>query len=172
MSDQELLDVFDENNKPIGQVLPRGEVHEKGLWHRATHLFFVNSKEEILLQLRSASKVENPNKWHVTVAGHIPSGQTPMQATIEEAKEEIGVDINEDDIQLVKIMVHESYREFVYVYLSSFELDLNTVSLNLEEVADLRYFTKSQIIEMVRSGEMTSHLEEYLVLFSFLEDNR
>lgn len=31
---EELIDVLDENGIKTGQILPRKEVHQKGLWHR------------------------------------------------------------------------------------------------------------------------------------------
>lgn len=57
---EELLDVLDENGIKTGQVLPRREVHKKGLWHRIIVVAIVNEKNEILLQQRSANKDKNP----------------------------------------------------------------------------------------------------------------
>ena len=55
----ELIDVLDENGILTGEVLPRSEVHKRGLWHRAIVVAIVNEKNEILLQQRSEKKETN-----------------------------------------------------------------------------------------------------------------
>ncbi len=41
--------------------------------------------------------------WDVSVAGHIDAGETPKQAAIREAQEEIGITISENDLQLIGV---------------------------------------------------------------------
>ena len=55
----ELLDVVDINDRVIG-VKTRGEIHAKGLMHRAVHILVFNSKGELFIQKRSMCKDENP----------------------------------------------------------------------------------------------------------------
>ena len=52
----ELIDIYDENNKPLGIQKMKSEAHRDGLWHRASHVWIYNSKGEILLQLRAKNK--------------------------------------------------------------------------------------------------------------------
>ncbi|MFN3406927.1 MAG: hypothetical protein ACK40E_04275, partial [Caldimicrobium sp.] len=49
---KEPIEVVDEQCKTLG-ILPRGEVHAKGLFHRAVHVFLFNPKGEIYLQKRA-----------------------------------------------------------------------------------------------------------------------
>ncbi|MCI9434495.1 MAG: NUDIX domain-containing protein [Bacilli bacterium] len=76
----ELIDVLDENGILTGEVLPRSEVHKRGLWHRSIAVAIVNEKNEILLQQRSATKEKNAGMWDISVAGHISSGQDALSA--------------------------------------------------------------------------------------------
>lgn len=55
----ELIDVLDENGVFTGEVLPRDEIHKKGLWHRAIVVAIINENNQILLQQRSLTKVKN-----------------------------------------------------------------------------------------------------------------
>ena len=32
---EEMLDVLDENGIKTGEILPRGKIHKRGLWHRS-----------------------------------------------------------------------------------------------------------------------------------------
>jgi len=58
---QELLDVVDENDCVIA-IKTRGEIHAKGLMHRAVHILLFNSQGELFLQKRSISKDEQPGR--------------------------------------------------------------------------------------------------------------
>ncbi len=46
---EELIDVLDENGVLTGEVLPRSEIHKKGLWHRAIVVAIINENNQILL---------------------------------------------------------------------------------------------------------------------------
>lgn len=87
---QELLDVVDEDDNVIG-VKTRGEIHARGLMHRAVHILVFNSSEELFIQKRSMSKDENPGQWDSSAAGHVDSGETYLQCAIRELEEELGV---------------------------------------------------------------------------------
>ena len=43
---EELLDVLDENGIKTGEILPREEIHKKGLWHRSIVVAIINDKNE------------------------------------------------------------------------------------------------------------------------------
>ena len=51
----ELFDVVDPDDRVIGQAT-RGEVHARGLLHRAAHVFVINSNGELL-------------RWYVAAVG-------------------------------------------------------------------------------------------------------
>ncbi len=89
----ELIDVLDENGTETGKVLSRKEVHANGTWHKASGVLIINSKNEILLQLRSKQKEKNGGLWDMSASGHIPSGETPEKSLVREIKEEIGVGV-------------------------------------------------------------------------------
>ena len=101
----EILDVLDEEGNIIGKET-RKKVHDEGLWHVHVGIMLMNKNGEILLQKRSLTKKANPGIWSRT-GGHIDSGETPIQGIIRETKEEIGLDINEKDIELIKMYKEE-----------------------------------------------------------------
>ena len=90
---EELLDVLDENGIKTGQILPRKEVHEKGLWHRIIVVAIVNEKNEILIQQRSHNKDKNPDMWDISVTGHLSAGQDSLTAATREISEEVSVSL-------------------------------------------------------------------------------
>jgi isopentenyl-diphosphate Delta-isomerase len=87
---EELFDVCDDQDRVI-DVLPRSQVHARGLLHRAVHVFVRNSRGELLLQRRSASKDESPLKLTSSASGHLGAGESYEAAAIREMQEEIGL---------------------------------------------------------------------------------
>jgi len=86
----ELLDVVDENDNVVA-VKTRGEIHARGLMHRAVHILLFNSSGELFLQKRSLAKDEQPGKWDSSAAGHVDSGEDYADCARREIGEELGI---------------------------------------------------------------------------------
>lgn len=41
----EYIDIFDENNNPIGEVKEKTQGHEDGNFHRTAHIWIMNDKK-------------------------------------------------------------------------------------------------------------------------------
>lgn len=89
--DDEMFDVVNEANQVIGRAR-RGEVHAKGLRHRAVHVFVLNKHGEIWLQQRSHLKDVNPLDWDSSAAGHLDAGESYAAAAVRELREELGIE--------------------------------------------------------------------------------
>ena len=98
---EELIDVLDKNGNKTGKIVTRKQVHEQGLWHRIIVVAIIDKDGHLLMQQRSKSKAKNPLKWDVSSAGHVSSGQTSTESAIRETQEELGIDINEEELQYV-----------------------------------------------------------------------
>ena len=98
--DIEMIETLDENYKVTG-VMPRSEVHEKGLLHAVVQLYIYMKKGKkymLYLQQRSNKKYSYPLKYDMSCAGHMDPGETPVEAVIRETKEEIGLDLDESNL--------------------------------------------------------------------------
>ena len=91
----EYIDIFDENNNPIGEKKEKQQAHEDGNFHRTAHVWIINDKNELLLQKRSTRKKSHPNCWDISGAGHIKAGEAIIDGAIRELKEELGIEIEE-----------------------------------------------------------------------------
>ncbi len=89
--DGERFDVVDEADRVIGADT-RGNVHARGLRHRAVHVFVFNGAGEIFLQKRSRWKDKQPGKWDSSAAGHVDSGEDYATAARRELAEELRID--------------------------------------------------------------------------------
>lgn len=87
---EEMFDVVDEDDVVV-DVLPRSEVHARGLLHRAVSVFVFNSRGELLLQKRSATKDEYPLLYTSSASGHVSAGETYDETAPRELQEELGL---------------------------------------------------------------------------------
>lgn len=144
----ELLDVYDEDNNCLGYSLDRKEIHEKKLWHRHVSAWIMNKEGKVLLQQRSFTKKKNPGKWAKT-GGHVDANETCKQAIKREIYEEIGLEINDNEINNYEIFKSNNNKENYYSYGYIFMTDLkeNEFKLQKEEVNAVKYFEIEELEE-------------------------
>lgn len=174
----EYFDVLDYDGNKTGQTKLRTEVHQEGDWHKTVHIWIVNDRNEILLQKRSANKDLNPNKWDISCAGHLSAGESSLEGAVREIKEELGIEVTNDQLQLLTTLKRESRysltfinKEFKDVYLLCFSVDVDKVQLQEEEVSEIKYVSVQEIKDMITKNDPTliMHLDEFVILFDLLE---
>lgn len=145
----ELLDIYDENNNYLGYSLDRKEAHDKNLWHYHVSAWIMNYDGEILLQQRSFSKKKNPGKWTKT-GGHVSADETCVQAIKREIFEEIGLELNDDEIKIIDEFKSTNPKEhyFSYGYIVFTNKKEDEFILQKEEVRDVKYLSIEQIEEL------------------------
>ncbi|PTX61361.1 isopentenyldiphosphate isomerase [Kordia periserrulae] len=148
----ELIDILDEHGNPTGEILPKREVHRYGHFHASTHLWLYTKTGKIVLQLRAATKPNFPNRWDVSVAGHISSGETAKETAIREAEEELGIKVQSAKLQhigrfRIDYQHAEDYRdrEFITIFASEIPDAPLIVTLQEEEVADVTLIPLAQV---------------------------
>lgn len=155
---EEFFDVLNERGEYIGKIESRNNCHTKGLWHKAVAMFIINSKGQVLLQKRSANKKMWPNMWDITAGGHVLAGEFGFQSIIREAEEELGISLNKNDITFVGSsistnvqgdIVNNHFNEF---YIVNKDIDETTSKLQEEEVSEVKWVDKNEIIERIKDN--------------------
>ncbi len=106
----EYIDVATKEGALTGKRELKSIIHQEGLYHHTSHVWLYTKNKEILLAQRSSKKAICPLLWDVSVAGHIDAGETPKQAAVRETKEEIGLDLLENDLTLIG--VYECFQNY------------------------------------------------------------
>lgn len=78
------------NNEVLG-LMPKMEAHIKGLLHRAISILIYNSRGQMLIQQRAASKYHWPMIWSNAVCSHPRENESFEQAAYRRLEEELGI---------------------------------------------------------------------------------
>ena len=173
---EEMIDVLDENGTKTGEVLSRKEVHKQGLWHKIIAIAIIDENNRILMQQRSFTKDTNPGQWDISAAGHVSAGQTPLEAAVREINEEVGIEIEEKDLDYILTYKKESYvredykdKQIFDCYIAKVEeINMENIILQESEVADSKLVTKEGFKNMVESGNMVDRKAFYEALMDYL----
>ena len=151
--EMELLDVFDENNKYLGYSVERSKIHEDNLWHHHVSAWIMNYDGKILLQQRALDKKKNPGKWAKT-GGHVDAGETCEESIKREVYEEIGLEVNDEEIENIEIFksINPSEHYFSYGYIFFTDKKEEDFKLQKEEVNAVKYFSIEEI-EQIRNAD-------------------
>ncbi len=177
---KELIDVLDENGVKTGEILPRDEIHKKGLWHRSIVVAIINDKNEILLQQRSKEKEKNAGMWDISVAGHISTGQDALSAAAREINEEVSVNLGyKVDIKSFRYMF--SYRtqakyadDFIenqfydFFILRKENLPIEDIKMQESEVQAIKFVTVNELMELCDKKIIVERKPVYDELINYL----
>lgn len=110
--------------------------------------------EKVLLLKRCDTTNWEPAKWGL-VGGKIDNGETPLEATIRETREEIGLDINEF---IGDFVVRTTGDHIEYVFVTTVEGE-PAISLSDEHV-DYGWFSTEEIQNL----DSVEHLDDFIAL--------
>src|SRR5580700_9257086 len=86
----ELVDILDENGNVVGTATRR-EMRQRQLPHRCVYLLVFNTRGELFIHLRTATKDIYPSHWDVAIGGVVAAGESFDAGAVREGGEELGV---------------------------------------------------------------------------------
>lgn len=157
----EYLDIYDAAGIPTGRRLARDDatMYKTGLGPGdrllLAHLCLFDSKGRMLIQQRQRSKKTFPGLWDVSCGGHADSGEDSLTAVLRECEEELGIPMKAEDLKFFRRI------PFSYVlddfYLTRSDLLPADFTLQEEELAAVRWASRSEVLEMRRSGDFVDY---------------
>lgn len=179
----EILDIVDENGIPTGETIERNVAHREGIRHRTSHVWLVrkkNNRIQILLQKRCATKDSYPGCYDISSAGHIPEGCGFHESAVRELKEELGIDILEEelvycgdrtiitDTKFNHIPFHDN--QVSRVFLLWKDIEEKDFILQKEEVESVLWMDFEECIKSVKENSIPNCIvpEELTMLHSIL----
>jgi isopentenyl-diphosphate delta-isomerase len=165
---EEQVDILTRSGNFTGVRAKKSEVHRRGLWHRASHVWVATSDRRLLLQRRALTKENWPGLWDVSIAGHLSAGESAVDAAVREAQEEIGLTLSPGELQQVATLQDSCVlRDGTYIDNEIHEIFLVRRDVSLEELR----FNDGEVMDAVlvpvallSSYELVPHEGEYALI--------
>ncbi len=148
----ELLDLVNEKDEIIGTIW-RSEydkLESENLGYiRAVEMFIVNDKNELWIPKRTAHKTIAPNGLDFSVGGHVSSGETYPEAMLKETREELNMNLAEDDLEFIETIGPDANRYIrkLYIHRSN-----QTPKYNPDDFVSASWLSTGAILEMLDAG--------------------
>jgi len=149
----EIFQVVDENDNPIGTATRRECHSNPNLIHRGIYVILSDGKGRVLLQKRSMKKDMNPGVWGVSAGGHCSVGETYEQTAKRETKEELGISVK---LKLIgKLLLRKGHEsEFDAIFIG--KIQNLPRRLDKDEVDDVRFFSLKELKKLKKSEVVPS----------------
>lgn len=162
----EIVDKFNNKRQPLNKITERYEKID-GEYKLSMHVWIQNDKGEFLIQKRSPLKKVFPNYWSIT-GGGVDSGENTLDTVYRECKEELGINVKEENLELV--LSFKRNFDFVDIYLLKQNIELNQIIMQEEEVSDVKWVTINEIKNMIKTNEFAPNIKIYFEIFENLLD--
>ena len=136
---EEFVVLVDQDDQKLG-LMEKQQAHVTGLLHRAFSVFIFNSKGELMIQQRAASKYHSPTLWTNTCCSHPRDKETYEEAAHRRLQEEMGFDC---ELEYKFNFIYKAHlendlieHELDHVFIGTFDED---PKLNPEEVMAYRW---------------------------------
>jgi 8-oxo-dGTP pyrophosphatase MutT (NUDIX family) len=174
MHDDELWQRFNDNGAPlvgIGASADEFKAHPEYIMGNSHVWFWKKSGEnvEVLLQKRSLTKTSKPGWYHISAGGHINVGETPLEAVLREANEEMGIELDADNTHysFSTRIIGRAPNDIVNVFL--YELNGTEGFTYIDgEVDSYEWRTLEEFNEITKDPEANNLINQGTLYFSSL----
>ncbi len=153
----EKRDLYDKDRNLTGETIFKGETIPEGKYIIVILVTIQNSKGKFLVQKRSKQK---DGKYAFT-GGHVKTGETSIEGMMAEIKEEIGLTVKPEELELIFSGREDKAQVFFDLYYMKKDLNISDLVLQEEEVESVQWNTIEEIEKLINNDEfLINHAEE------------
>ena len=166
---------MNKSEEKLNEVNPKGEVIgivsrsnaiDNSVLLQAVQLWIINPKtKEVLMQKRTKNKDVDPGMIDIC-SGHVLSGESPIQAVLREANEELGIlpenlmsklkDLGKVEVDFSK--VGRKGRYIAYEYIAFLDYPLDYYTKQDEEVDELFWMSYEDVKKAIQNGDQNMRI--------------
>lgn len=166
----ELFDLYTADRVKTDRTMVRGDPTPEGYYRLVVHVCIFNQKGQMLIQQRQPFKSGWSNLWDVTVGGSAVSGDTSRSAAERETLEELGLSVDLSDVRPTLTVHWENGFDDYYVLTR--EVDPASLRLQPEEVQQVRWADKDEILRMIDDRQFIPYEKSLIELLFFRRNHR
>ena len=164
----ELVDLYDEDRVPLGRTAERYGKKGPGEYRTVVHVCLFGSDGRLLIQRRTDCKRIWPGRWDMSVGGGVDAGETSRQGAEREFREELGWPLDLTGVRpSVTVNFGGGFDDFFIVRR---ELDIGALTLQAEEVAEVRWVTLAEALALRDSGSFIPYPRGFLQFIFEMQD--
>ena len=154
---REERDLYNNQLELTGKTYFKGDEIPNGYFPMAVMIAIQNKNGEFLMQKRVESK---GGDWGVT-GGHPKHGETPEEGIITEVKEELGIDISNNEI--IEFDSGRDLKDCYKMYYTKMDLDLSKLNIQKEELSEVKWFSLEELQDMVNNNILNQDQIDFFI---------
>lgn len=166
----ELFDLYNADRKPIEGTMIRGQSQPENTFRLVVHCCVFNFDGHMLIQRRQDFKEGWSGMWDITCGGSAISSENSQKAIERELFEELGIKNDFSDVRPI-LTIHFD-KGFDDVYTVNHDININDLTLQKEEVAEVKWATEEEILNMIKDGIFIPYHEHLIGLLFFMRNKR
>lgn len=150
---EELIDVCHLDGTPTGIVKPRSVIHAGDKeWHRTSAVLIIGPDGRYLAHQRSLTKQMHAGRWTHNFGGHVNAGETPVENSVRELQEEIGINVRVEALTFKGIQCYEEPKHIDFIFEYQYQPSDGLPSPSLDEVAQVKWITAEELVQWSDTG--------------------
>ncbi len=155
----ESWDVLDSEGNKTGKRITRDKIClQKGEYHKVVHIWVLNKRGQFLIQKRSEDRDFMPGEWAAT-SGSVLSDESSLSAAVRELSEELGISAERSMLKFARSFVRKN--SIVDLWYGVMELSIDRLVLQHEEVSKVKWADKTELAEMIETGQFHNYGYDY-----------
>ena len=162
----EKRDLYDINKKLTGETIYKNEKIPANRYILVVLVFIQNSQGKFLIQKRSKQK----DGKYASTGGHPKTGETSIDGMITEIKEELGLTIKPEELELIFSGQEDVKQVFFDIYYMRKDFNISDLKLQKEEVDFVEWLSFKEVETLIKKDLfLESHAEELYRLKEIFE---
>ena len=146
----EILDLYDDAGVSLEKTIEKGTITNSGE-NIMLAVAFIKNKEDLYLIQKTST------------GGHVIHNELPIDTIKRELQEELGINVNANDLKHIVTFKYPSKNCIFNVYLLNLDIPISKIALQTEEVEKVEYLSASEITNIIDSGNF---LESHAYIFN------
>ena len=162
----EKRDLYDINKKLTGETIYKNEKIPANRYILVVLVFIQNSQGKFLIQKISKQK----DGKYASTGGHPKTGETSIDGMITEIKEELGLTVKPEELELIFSGQENVKQVFFDIYYMRKDFNISDLKLQKEEVDFVEWLSFKEVETLIKKDLfLESHAEELYRLKEIFE---